>query len=156
MPTRSAISSRRRGTAYVLALSIMTILMIVGIAATKIARTELAKSTLESDQAVARLSAIYTQDYIHRVLSGGTAWRASAPNASWNIFYQYQGCTMYYAYVDQVDGNINNDATQPFLLYTLAVKGNSRRIYRVEIVPDANGNLTRNADTFQQLMIEDL
>lgn len=147
---------RRRGTAYVLALSITSMLIVLGITATQIARGAIEENELEHDQAEARTAALYAQDYIHKFLDGNTSWRANAPNANWSYFAQLHDVTMFYAYVDQIDGDITNDPTQPFMLYTLAVKGESRRVYRVEVVPDADGNLTRNLDKFEQVAFEDL
>lgn len=147
---------RRRGTAYVLALAVTSMLVVLGIAATQIARGAIEQKGLEHDQAQARIAALYAQDYIQKLLDGDTAWRGAAPDGTWSLFAELHGVTLHYAYIDQADGDITNDPTQPFLLYTMAVKGASRRVYRVEMIPDENGNLTRNLDKFEQVAFEDL
>jgi len=149
---RRALRQRRRyrGTALVLVLGMTTLLVTLGIAATQIARGELKRNTLEQDQAEARIAAQYTLDYIHKALNGNTSWRSDAQDDRWYYFAQLDGTYIYYSYIDQIDGDISNDATQPFILYTLAIKGNSQRLYRVELVPDEAGNLNRNESKFEQ------
>ena len=147
---------RRRGTAYVLALAITTMLITLGIAATQIARGAMQENTLEQDQATAALVAQFSQDYMHKLLSDKADWRDTAPNSSWRLFAIFDDTAVWFAYIDQIDGDIKNDATQPFMLYTMAIKGDTRRVYRVEIVPDSDGNLTRNLDKFEQVAFEEL
>lgn len=141
---------KQRGTALVMVLGMTTLLVTLGLTAVQIARGELRQNELEQDQAEARIAAQYALDYFHKTLDGDTTWRASASNLSWRLFATLDGVTIYYAYQDQIDGDISNDATQPFLLYSLAIKGNSRRLYRVELIPDASGNLKRNHSKFEQ------
>ena len=148
---RQFIKRRRsHGTALVLVLGMTTLLVTLGIAATHVARGELERNTLEQDQADARIAAQYTLDYIHKALDGDTSWRAGAVNDNWTLFATLHEVTLYYKYVDEIDGDITNDATQPFMLHAVAIKDNSRRLYRVELVPDASGNLKRNDSTFEQ------
>lgn len=154
MPLRRAYSrhARQRGTAYVLVLAITSMLVMLGITATQISRGEMKRNTLEQDQAEVRLLAISCQDILHKQLSGRLTWRASARDGKWTRFETIDGVTLYYAFVDQIDGDITNDYTQPFLLYTAAVDGDSARAYIVELVPDESGNLTRNASSFRQMV----
>jgi len=141
---------RSKGTALVLVLGITTLLVTLGITAVQISRGELKQNELEQDQAEVRIAAHCALDFIHKSLDGDTAWRSSAFDASWYYFTNFDGANIYYGYVDQIDGDVSNDATQPFMLYTLAIKGNSKRVYRVELIPDADGNLRRNDSTFEQ------
>jgi len=110
----------------------------------------------EHDQARAGIAAKYTLDYIHKHLDGSTGWRASAPNGSLSLFTVIDDVWMFYTYVDQIDGNVNNDATQPFLVYAVAVVGDTNRCYRIELIPDEDGNLTRNVQSLDQVPFEDL
>lgn len=143
---------RRRGTALILVLGITTLLVTLGIAATQIARGQLERNALEQDQAAARLAAQSTQDLIQKALDGQTTWRSTAVSGDWNTFATLDGVQLYYAYVDEVDGDLGNDTTQPFVLYSLAVSGDSKRCYRVELVPDSANNLRRNEPTFEQVV----
>ncbi len=145
---------RSRGTALVLVLGLTTLLVTLGIAATQIARGELKRNDLEHEQADARIAAQYTLDYIQKALDGNTSWRADATNETWSLFSHMDGVTTFYAYLDPIDGDVTNDASQPFLLYSLAVSGNSKRAYRVELTPDSEGNLKRNDATFEQVIFE--
>jgi len=145
---------RTRGTALVLVLGMTTLLVTLGFAVTQIARGELKKNTLEQDQADARIAAQYTLDYMHKALDGSTSWRSGAGNGTWKYFASLDGAWIFYSYVDEIDGDMSNDATQPFVLYSLAVKGNSKRAYRVELIPDESGNLKRNDASFEQVVFE--
>lgn len=149
---------RSRGTAYVLVLAVTSILIVLGISASQIARGELEQSTLEHDQFHSRLGAQYAQDLIHKFLDGDTAWRTTVQDATWYLMLSNVDGTyrVYYAFVDQIDGDIRNDATQPFMLYTLTVGGDARRAYRIELIPDEDGNLTRNANSFEQILFDEL
>lgn len=147
---------RQRGTAYVLVLAITSILIVLGIAATQIARGEIERNDLEQDQAKARIAAQYAMDYIHKLRNGDVTWRANVVNAQWRSFMNYNGVAIYSAYIDQIDGDMANDSGQPFLLYTAAVSGDSRRVYRVEMISDDAGNLTRNDETFEQIPFDEL
>ena len=143
-------TARQRGTAFVLVLAITSLLVMLGITTTQLSRNEMQRNNLDQDQASVRLIALTGQDILHKRLDGSTAWRATAANGSWTYYGAIDGVALYYAFVDQIDGDVTNDATQPFLLYTLAVDGDSIRSYIVELVPDDSGNLTRNASSFRQ------
>lgn len=151
MKRSGAYNRRRRGTAYVLALALTSILIVLGIAATQIARGEMQKNTLEHDVVQARIAAHYTLDYIHKLLDDDADWRDGAQNKRWVFLRRIGDAYLYFAYYDQIDGDITNDYTQPFLLYVAAVVGDTRRVYRVELVPDEDGDLTRNTSTLQQV-----
>lgn len=145
---------RRQGTALILVLAMTTLLVTLGIAATKIARAELKKNDLEKDQAQVRIAAQYALDFMQKRLDGETDWRSTANNGAWNVFSTINGVTIYYAYVDQTDGDLSDDATDPFLLHSLAFTGDSLRVYRVELISDEQGNLKRNEATFEQGVFE--
>ena len=143
---------RQRGTAYVLVLSITSMLVVMGIAATQIARGELERYELESGQAAARLSAVSLQDMIHKQIDGDMTWRDSATSGAWVRFGTLDGGDLFYRYRDQIDGNMSDDYTEPFLLYTRAIYGESRRTYVIEMIPDDDGEITPNAASFSQVI----
>jgi len=147
---------RRRGTAYVLVLSITTLLIVLGISATFIARGDLEQNQLEHDQANARVCAQYTLDYVQKLRDGDTTWRLEAPHARWISFLNIDGVSMYYAYVDPIDSDLANDSTQPFLIYSKAISGNAKRMFVVEMIPGENGRLIRNTDSFKQITADEI
>lgn len=141
---------RQCGTAYVLVLSITTLLVTLGIAATQLAQNQIEHGETEDDLAKARLAAMYTQDYIHKSITGDDAWRDNLDSTNWRYFAELDGIKIWYNYVDEVDGDLTDDYSEPFVLYTLAVSGQASRIYSAEYTADADGNLTRNASTLRQ------
>ena len=143
-------SARQRGTAFVLVLAITSMLVMLGITTTQLSRNEMKRNNMDQDQAAVRLMAMTGLDIMHKRLDGSTAWRATATNGQWTYFLRIDGVTMYYAFVDQIDGDMTNDNSQPFQLYSLAFDGSSMRIYVVEMTSDASGNLTRNASSLRQ------
>ena len=150
------LSRRRRGTAYVLALAVTSLLIVLGLTATQIARGELEQNSLEQDEAKARIAAHYTLDYIHKFLDGSIAWRGTAKHETWSYFAAIDDVMIFYGYQDQIDGDMTNDPAQPFMVYAMAISGDARRVYRVELISDADGNLTRNSSKFEQVTFEAL
>lgn len=147
---------KQRGTAYVLVLSITSLLVVLGLAATQIARGEIRQGELELEQAQALLSSQSTIDIFHLQYNGETAWRKSVLNGRWYHGGTYQGAALYFAILDPNDTDLADDNSDSFLFYSCAEVGDSRRIYRIEFTSDDAGNLTRKASTFQQVMYDDL
>ncbi|MEM9346546.1 MAG: hypothetical protein AAGB26_08005 [Planctomycetota bacterium] len=141
---------RQRGTAYVLVLAITTLLITLGLTATQLAQDQIEQGDIQSDQAKARLAALYMQDVIHKRNTGDLTWRDGLDTETWYYMGTQDGILVFQAYADQIDGDLDDDYAEPFLLYTLAVSGTTFRIYSVEYASDSSGNLTRNASTFQQ------
>ena len=141
---------RRRGTAYVLVLAITTLLVTLGLAATQLAKGQIEQGEAELDVARARVAAQTAQDLIHKGIDGGDSWRDGAATASWYLLGVFDGVRIWYAYIDQIDGDLSDDYSEPFLLYTMANVGSAYRIYSVEYTADEDGKLTRNAGTFKQ------
>lgn len=150
-PKRTGHGARRRGTAYILVLAITSMLIVLGISATQIARGELSKHKLENDQVEARLAALSAQEYFHKQFSGSMTWRAGQPTGNWVYYQTVGGSRIFYAFLDQIDGDVTNDYSQPVLLYTMGITNDAIRAYRVELIPDDSGNLTRNAASFEQV-----
>lgn len=150
MRRRQQQRRRSRGTALVLVLGVTTLLVTLGITAIQIARGTLKQNALEKDEAEARIAAKYTLDYVHKMLDGDTTWRVDAMDGSWSLFTQIDDTLIFYSYIDEIDGDISNDPAQPFMLYTVAITDHSKRVYRVELIPDADGNLRRNDSKFEQ------
>lgn len=143
---------RQRGTAYVLVLAITSLLVTLGFAATQLAQNQIKQGENEVDLAKARLAATYAQDYIHKLMDGETDWRDSHLAATWYSFSTIDGVDIYYTYIDQIDGDLGDDYSQPFLLYTRADSGDATRMFITEYTVDEDHNVTRNASSFRQVV----
>lgn len=141
---------RQRGTAYVLVLAITTLLVTLGIAATQLAQNQIKRGESEQDVAKARLAAQYTQDYLQKMHSEDETWRDGVLTARWYYFTNLDGVDIWHAYVDQIDGDLTDDYSEPFLLYTMARSGNAYRSFIAEYSADADGNLILYASSLRQ------
>lgn len=140
----------QRGTAYVLVLAITALLVTLGLAANQLAQNQIERGESDHDLAKARLAALYTQDYVHKLINGSLTWRDGITSGNWRYFTMLDGVRIWFAYVDQIDGDLSNDYSEPFVLYTLAICGDAYRLYSVEFSADDAGNLTAIASTFRQ------
>lgn len=145
---------RQRGTAYVLVLAITTLLVTLGLAAAQLAKGQVEQGNREQDVAKARTAAQYAQDYMHKLRSGDTAWRDELETQRWYYFTRLDGVDIWHAYVDQIDGDLADDDSEPFVLYTLARSGDAYRSYIAEYTADAEGNLTLNPSTYRQGVLD--
>lgn len=143
---------KRRGTAYVLVLGITAMLVVMGISAAMLSRVTLEKNKLDENQAAVRLAAEVALDVTHKQLTliDAATWRAAATNDQWESRQTYADAAISVKFVDEIDGNLSNNTTDRFRLYTRAVRGDAVRIYSVEFVPDGEGGYDRLARTFRQ------
>ena len=141
---------KQRGTAYVLVLSITTLLVTLGIAASQLAQSQIEQGNLDQDLAKARHAAMSFQDVISRRNTGSTTWRSGVTNSTWYQLPTQDSISLFYAYVDPIDGDINDDDADPFLLYTWAHSGTAFRIYSAEYSVDEDDEWARDASTFKQ------
>lgn len=147
-------SARRRGTAYVLVLSVTTLLVVMGIGGSMAARVAVEQSDLETEQALTRLAAMCMLDVTHKRLDGRMDWRNTVGNDLWSYRELYGRTKVYVKFIDEIDGSINGDYTQPFRVYAMSTLNKTVRIYSIEFVPDADGTLTRNARTLRQETVD--
>lgn len=149
---------RQRGTAYVLVLGIVSLLVVMGLASALLVRGNIERSQLEQDQAKARLLALSYLDIRHSQIDGFTAWRDFVEDGEWDAEYTLGDGWVQSRYVDEIDGNINNSGgrTQPFRLYVRAGVGDAVRIYSQEFVPDESNRLRRDPQSLRQETAESL
>lgn len=141
----------RRGSAYLLVLGITTMLVVMGISGVLLGRVAVEESDLQQDQAIARLAAQVALDVTHKQLDlSGDTWRATTDDDQWQSARAYAGATIRVKFVDEIDGELDNDNTQPFRVYTQAQSGDAVRLYSVELIPLEGGGYKRNARTLRQ------
>ncbi|MEO0476949.1 MAG: hypothetical protein AAF085_13405 [Planctomycetota bacterium] len=150
LATSCKLRRRQRGTAYVLVLAITTLLITLGFAAAQLAQNQIEQGDTQLDQAKAGLTAQFIQDLVHKRNTGDLTWRDGVDTETWYFMGQEDGVRVFFAYVDPIDSDLGDDYSEPFVLYTMGLSGTTFRIYSVEYSSDSEGNLTRNASTFQQ------
>lgn len=146
----AARPAARRGTVYILVLGITTMLVVFGIAGAMIARVTVEQGQLQEELTKAKLAAEVALDVRHKQIDGQNAWRGSVGDNTWSKNNNIADAKVYFKYVDEYDGTIANDNTQPFRLYAKAEVGQAVRVYSVEFVPDDTAKLTRRPRTFRQ------
>jgi len=142
--------ANRRGSAYILVLGITTMLVVFGIGGAMIGRVTVEEGRLQEELIKARLAADVSLDVMHKRLDGATAWRGVVSDDTWSSSQTIADADVRFKYVDEFDGNLGNDNTQPFRVYAKAQVGDAVRVYSVEFVPDASNNLTRRPRSFRQ------
>lgn len=142
--------ANQRGTAYVLVLGVTTLLVVMGLAGVMLARGNVARSTLEQEQAKARLLAISYLDIRHGQIDGLTIWRWSVTNGAWDAQYALGDGVVQSMYIDEIDGDLANDDTQSFRLYVKATVGNAVRVYSQDFIPGESNIISRDPKSLRQ------
>lgn len=141
---------RQRGTVYVLVLSITSLLVVLGIASSMLARKHTRQSVLQHNQTSARLAAITALDYQHKMIDGDATWRNAVTDGVWSAGATYEDAVVQYKFIDEMDGSLVDSSAHPFRLYAKATVGDAVRIYSAEFIPDAANSYTRDPRTFRQ------
>ncbi len=122
---------RRRATSYVAVLGATTIVSIIGMSALFAMRVELRATRQAEDAALAdAFSTSMIEVYILRT-SQVANWRSSEVNGAWSADETADGVRFSYKLVDEVDGDLANDPTQPVRLYARARVGDAVRTHSV-------------------------
>jgi hypothetical protein len=145
-------SARRRGSAYLLVLSTSMIVAVVGIAAVLALRLQ--RQVAEADTATveARFATESVLDLAIFRLRGDVTWRAKYANDTWTdketVSLQTHTATYRFKLVDEGDGDLADDPTDPVRLYVEAAVGNAARLYSVLLQAEQGDsvNLLTNAD----------
>ena len=153
-PPQRRRHAKRRGTAYVLVLSITSLLVMLGLTASQLVRTEISNNSRLEDQAAVQLSAMSALDIMHKRLDGETAWRSSTAHDAWDTGEKIDGVLVQFKFIDETDGNLSSDNTHRFRLYAMATRNDARRLYSVELMPDASFNLRRNPTTLRRETVD--
>ena len=148
--------AKQRGTAYVLVLSITTLLVVLGLTSTLIARSTLQRTELEADQAKARLLGITFMDYCHSRIDGSAFFRMLVQSGEWRSAEPFGDGTARHMYLDEIDGDMNDGNAHPFRLYVMVTVGDAVRVYSQEFIPDDSNNLRRDPKTFRQETVDGL
>ncbi|MFK7789183.1 MAG: hypothetical protein AB8C95_06805 [Phycisphaeraceae bacterium] len=141
---------RQQGSAYVLVLGIVMMLVVLGIGSTLLSRVFLEQNQLGDDAVDAKFAAVSALDVMHKRIDGGNGWRSLVTNDTWTGGETYAQATVQYKFVDELDENLSNDATQPFRLYAKASVGNAVQVFSIEFSPDDTGGYRPDAKTIRR------
>jgi hypothetical protein len=127
---------RPRGSAYLLVLGASTILLVVGLSVSAIARAQVratGSASRASASAAASQSAI---EYVAKFMAVYTDWRNAFGNSGAINGLTIGFCTANIAILDEIDGLIWNDDTHPVRVFATAGTVDAQRICSQVFVPD--------------------
>ena len=139
------LRSHRRGGIYLAVLGTALIVTLLGLAGLTVIRTLSASVRDEDRAAEARDLAMDSYRLMAYYMANTTNWRL-ATSGTWYTTTLDIGTPVQYKLVDEVDGNLSNDLTQPVKAYFRAIRGNAGRCYSVVLIPLPLPNLLYNGD----------
>jgi Tfp pilus assembly protein PilX len=136
----------RRGSLYIAVLGVALLITIIGISAMLAARVE-HRALVDTEAAVkADFGATSITDLALFWITADYNWRTTYTNNTWTPALATDGMTLRFKLVDELDGNLANDPTQPVRLYAKAIVGRAVRLESVLLQPTPSPNLLSNAD----------
>jgi len=136
----------RRGSIYLATLGTAVIVTIIGLSALLVARVHRATAAAVEDATRARIAADCAVDVMIFRLAGQSDWRDVLENDVWTSEEIAGDATVSYKLVDEIDGDLSNDDTQPVRLYAKARVGRAVRICSVLLNPPDWDNILTNGD----------
>lgn len=138
---------RRRGSVYVAVLGAGMIVTVIGLSALWVARIRGRTTTAQQDAISADLCAQSALDITLFRITENPNWRNTYTNDTWTTEESLGGgYTFQFKLVDEADGNLADNPTQPVRLYAKAIFGTAVRLYSVLLEFHPPPNLLRNAD----------
>jgi hypothetical protein len=134
----------RRGVAYVLVLSIALIVTTIGVSTLLLSRTQQRAMRMAEQAAEADLAAQSLADITVFRLANNLSWRTTYTNNVWTPNEIVGSATFRLRLVDELDGDLADDANDPVRLYAKATVGEAVRLYSVQLAPAAPANLLSN------------
>ncbi len=136
----------RRGTVYIAVLGISLLVVIIGLSTLLAVRVERRAASATEAAVQARLGAESVTDLALCWITADSNWRSTYTSGTWAAAQTVDGTTFSLKLVDELDGNLANDPTQPVRLYGKAVAGEAARISSLQLTPRPVVNLLPNAD----------
>ncbi len=125
----------RRGSTYVLVLGGSIVLMVVGMSALALARVQARSTAVNVEVTQARFYADAVLEIVMHRLADDSTWRSSLTHDVWTTPEVLGDLTFSYKLVDEGDGNLADDTTEPVRCYARAQLGDAVRLVSVELTP---------------------
>jgi hypothetical protein len=129
----------RRGSAYIAILGVSLLVITLGLGGLLASRSTRMTMSLESDQSEARAYAFGAIDWIRRSMSLDAAWRSKLVSGATAAPMTFGRGTIAYRLVDEVDGDLANEALDPVRVYGFGYAGEAARGLSVELKPTGPG-----------------
>ena len=139
-------TSRRRGSVYIAVLGAGMIVIVIGLSALWVARIRGRTTAANQDAISADLCAQSALDLALFRIGADPNWRTTYTHDTWTAEESLGDYTFQFKLVDEADGDLANDPSQPARLYAKAGFGAAVRLYSVLLEVHNPPNLLRNAD----------
>ncbi len=125
----------RRGSVYILVLGASTMIAVVGIGAIALARSSVRATVASSDWSEAGIAAQGGIEYVVAVMNSSPTWRTDLKNNKVYGPFAVGRAKVALTLIDEVDGDLSDDATENVRVYAVATIGSSTRTYSVLAEP---------------------
>ncbi|HPC21661.1 MAG: carbohydrate binding domain-containing protein [Phycisphaerae bacterium] len=140
-------SGLRRGSVYLAALGVAMLVTLIGLSGVLATRVGWRNAALTAAALQADTAAQSLMDVVLYRLTHDLYWRSHYQNDTWTAFEICgDGVTGSFKLVDELDGDLANNASQPARLYCRATVGEAMRMYSIVFtaVPPQTNNLLNN------------
>lgn len=135
----------RRGSVYLAVLGAAAIVAVLGLSAIVVARIQLRVANAQTESVRAKVTAQSMLEVVILRVSALANWRTTHTNNVWSTVETIGDCSFKYKFVDEIDGNLANDATQNVRLHVWGQSGPAVRIQSVCLAPPpGTANLLSN------------
>ena len=135
-------TTRQRGGVYVLVLSVSMLVMIIGVSAVIALRARQQTSDLAGNSVLAQHLARSAVELGSRAIDADMSWRTDWTSGSWEWSTTIDGVRLGYTAVDETDGDLSDDDTDPLRIYGFAEIGHVTRVFSVELTPEVTSDPT--------------
>ena len=139
-------AAHRRGGAYLVVLSTTMLVTVLGLSSILLMRVRQRVSDTTTNVVVAGIGAPNTLDLAMFRITNDPNWRTTYLNNQWTADENTLNYKCSFRLVDEVDGDLTNDPSQPVRLYGRASAGGAVRIYSVRLEATKPPNLLLNGD----------
>ncbi|XAL98866.1 hypothetical protein OT109_14910 [Phycisphaeraceae bacterium D3-23] len=126
-------ATRQRGTVYLLVLVVTAMLVGIGVTAVMVGRIDVQGEALQDDMAQARQLGLGGLEVVRKRLESNSGWRSTYTNDVWSAPTVVGDGVCVFKLVDEGDGSLLDDDTDPVRVYVKATVGSAVRIYSVVI-----------------------
>jgi hypothetical protein len=136
----------RRGGVYLAVLGVSMLVTLIGLSGVLATRVRQRTAAMARAAAQADTAAQAFMDVALFRLTHDLYWRINYQNDTWTTAESCGDTTVVFKLVDELDGNLANDHSQPARLYTKATVGEAMRMYSVVFSekPPVTNNLLLN------------
>lgn len=137
---RNSFRGRRPGGIYIAVLVAVLIVSLIGLAGLQSARIDRRAAAANEDAIRARFTARSYAEIVFQRLQSDSSWRSNYSNNNWSNGESLDGGQVKFKLVDDADGDLADDSTEPFRIQTQANYGSATRGMSISVQPPSSGS----------------